>query len=67
MKPDYDAALRQNEIDYDLGRYLAQKSAIASGELKKYEKLSGKDILPTETHKEVGQQLFQYTPLASKL
>ena len=66
MKPDYDRAIRAIEAEYDLGRTIARKSAVSKGDLKKYEKLSGKDILPTETHQEISKQLFQYTPLSSK-
>ena len=49
-----------------MGRAIARKSAISQGDLKKYEKLSGKDILPTETHQEISKQLFQYTSLSAK-
>ena len=66
MKPDYGRAIRAVEAEYDLGRAIARKSAVSKGDLKKYEKLSGKDILPTETHQEISKQLFQYTPLSAK-
>ena len=66
MKPDYARAIRAIEADYELGRAIARKSAVSKGDLKKYEKLSGKDILPTETHQEISKQLFQYTPLSAK-
>ena len=66
MKPDYDRAIRAREVEFDLGRAIARKSAVSQGDLKKYEKLSGKDILPTETHQEISKQLFQYTPLSAK-
>ena len=66
MKPDYDRAIRAREVEFDLGRAIARKSAVSQGDLKKYEKLSGKDILPTETHQEISKQLYQYTPLSAK-
>ena len=66
MKPDYERAIRAIEAEYDLGKTIARKSAVSKGDLKKYEKLSGKDILPTETHQEISKQLFQYTPLSAK-
>ena len=66
MKPDYERAIRAREVEFDLGRAIARKSAVSQGDLKKYEKLSGKDILPTETHQEISKQLFQYTPLSAK-
>ena len=53
MKPDYSDDIRMNEIDFDLGRYIARQSALSSGKFRKYELLSGKDILPTEAHREV--------------
>ena len=66
MKPDYERAIRAKEVDYELGRTIARKSAVSHGDLKKFEKLSGKDVMPTGTHEKIGQQIFQYTPLAAK-
>ena len=66
MKPDYERAIRAKEVDYELGRTIARKSAVSHGDLKKFEKLSGKNVLPTGTHEKIGQQIFQYTPLVAK-
>ena len=66
MKPDCERAIRAKEVDYELRRTIARKSAVSHGDLKKFEKLSGKDVLPMGTHEKIGQQIFQYTPLAAK-
>ena len=67
MKPDYEDAIRANEVDYDLGRYIAESSALSSGDLRAYEMLTGKDVIPAESHQELGKKLFNYTPLSFKL
>lgn len=67
MKSDYSDDIRMNEVDFDLGRYIAWQSALSSRKLRKYELLSGKDILPTDAHREVEKQLFEHTPLGAKL
>ena len=35
MKPDYDRAIRAREVEFDLGRAIARKSAISQGRSKK--------------------------------
>lgn len=67
MKPDYSNDIKMNETDHHFSRYIAKQLALLSGQLKKYELLSGKGILPTETHREMNKQLFQYTTLETKL
>ena len=54
-------------LDYDLGRYMAESSALSSGDLRAYEMLTGKDVIPAASHQELGKQLFNYTPLSFKL
>ena len=35
MKPDYERAIRAREVEFDLGRAIARKSAVSQGDLKK--------------------------------
>ena len=56
-----DNKIRQNEADYDLYRQNAKISALSSGELKKYEYLTGEDLgyRPDAVQK----AKFEYSPL----
>ena len=39
-----DDKIKENKAQYDLGREAAKKSALSSGELDKYEYLTGEDL-----------------------
>ena len=41
-----DNKIEQNRVQYDLDRQTPQISALSSGNVSKYEYLSGKDVLP---------------------
>ena len=56
-----DDKIRQNKADYDLCRQNATISVLSSGELKKYEYLTGEDLgyRPDPVQK----AKFEYSPL----
>ena len=56
-----DRKIKQNRADYDLCRQNAEISALSSGELNKYEYLTGKDLgyKPDSVQK----SKFEYSPL----
>ena len=39
--------VRDQKIQYDINREAAKKSGLSSGEIRKYEYLTGEDILPS--------------------
>ena len=55
----------QNEVQYDLDRKAAKISALSSGNLDKYEYLSGKDL--NYQSSTVEQAKFDYSPLSTFL
>ena len=52
--------IEQNKTQYDLDTQTAKISALSSGNVGKYELLTGKDVLPEK-------DLLEYSPLGSKL
>ena len=56
-----DNKIRSNQVQYDLGRQNAKISALSSGELDKYEYLTGEDL---GCKPDVVQEAkFEYSPL----
>ena len=56
-----DSKIRSNQIQYDLDRQNAKTSALSSGELDKYEYLTGEDL---GYEPDVVQKAkFEYSPL----
>ena len=53
--------IKQNEADYDLYKQNAKISALSSGELNKYEYLTGEDLLYRPDP--VQKAKFEYSPL----
>ena len=51
------------EIQYDINREGAKISALSSGEIHKYENLTGEDILPSNQQQIIEQAKFTYSPL----
>ena len=47
----------------DINREAAKISALSSGEIRKYEYLTGKDILPSNQQNITEQAKFTYSPL----
>ena len=61
--------IEHNKAQYDLGRQTAKTSALSSGNVSKYEFLSGKDVLPENDflEKAVTLRTFEYSPLVKEL
>ena len=51
------------KIQYDINREAAKISALSSGEIHKYEYLTGEDILPSNQQQMIEQAKFTYSPL----
>ena len=57
-----DRKIKQNEAQYDLGRKTAKISALLSGNLDRYEYLTGEDLFYKPNT--VEQAKFDYSPLS---
>ena len=65
--PDYDRLIAGPQLRHELGDLLAKREALTSGDLEKYEFLTGDhSILPTQAHQEISKKLFSFTPLSAK-
>ena len=51
------------KIQYDINREAANMSALLSGKIRKYEYLTGEDILPSNQQQIIEQKKFTYSPL----
>ena len=55
--------IRDEKIQYDINREAAKTSALSSGKIRKYEYLTGEDILPSNQQQIIEQAKFTYSPL----
>ena len=55
--------IRDEKIQYDINTEAAKISALSSGEIHKYEYLTGEDILPSNQQQIIEQTKFIYSPL----
>ena len=55
--------IRDEKIQYDINREAAKLSALSSGKIRKYEYLTGEDILPSNQQQIIEQTKFTYSPL----
>ena len=55
--------IRDEKLQYDIDRKAAKISAKSSGNLHKYEYLTGEDILPSNQQQIIEQAKFTYSPL----
>ena len=55
--------IRDEKLQYDVNREAAKVSALSSGEIRKYEYLTGEDILPSNQQQMIEQAKFTYSPL----
>ena len=55
--------IRDEKLQYDINREAAKISALWSGEIHKYEYLTGEDILPSNQQQIIEQAKFTYSPL----
>ena len=55
--------IKDEKLQYDINREAAKISALSSGELDKYEYLTGEEILPSNQQQIIEQTKFTYSPL----
>ena len=55
--------IRDEKLQYDINIEAAKISSKSSGKLRKYEYLTGEDILPTNQQQIIEQAKFTYSPL----
>ena len=55
--------IRDEKLQYDINREAAKISALSSGKIRKYEYLTGEDILPSNQQQVIEQARFTYSPL----
>ena len=55
--------LEIKKLQYDINREGAKISALSSGEIRKYEYLTGENILPSNQQQILEQAKFTYSPL----
>ena len=64
-----DNKTEQNEAQYDLDRQTAKISALSTGNLRKYEFITARDVLPEKDllEKAAALKIFEYSPLGKEL
>ena len=55
--------IKDEKLQYDINREAAKISALSSGKIDKYEKLTGEEILPSNQRQIIEQAKFTYSPL----
>ena len=55
--------IRDEKLQYDINRKATEISALSSGEIDKYEYLTGNEILPSNQQQIIEQAKFTYSPL----
>ena len=55
--------IRDEKLQYDINKEAAKISTLSSGEIRKYEYLTGEDILPSNQQQIIEQAKFTYSPL----
>ena len=55
--------IRDEKLQYDINREAAKISALSSRNIRKYEYLTGEDILPSNRQQIIEQAKFTYSPL----
>ena len=55
--------IKDEKLQYDINREAAKISAISSGEIDKYEYLTGEEILPSNQQQIIEQAKFTYSPI----
>ena len=55
--------IRDEKLQYDINREAAKISALSSGQIDKYEYLTGEEILPSNQQQIIEQAKFTYSPL----
>ena len=55
--------IRDENLQYDINREAPKTSALSSGKIRKYEYLTGADILPSNQQQIIEQARLTYSPL----
>ena len=55
--------MKDEKLQYNINREVAEISALSSGKIHKYEYLTGEDILPSTQQQITEQTKFTYSPL----
>ena len=55
--------IRYEKLQYDINREASKISALSSGNIQKYEYLTGEDIVPSNQQQTIEQAKFTYSPL----
>ena len=58
-----DDRIRDEKPQYDINREAAKISALSSNEIRKYDYLTGEEILPSNQKQIIEQAKFTYPPL----
>ena len=59
--------IKDEKLQYDINREAAKISALSSGNLDKYEYLTGEEILPSSQQQIIQQAKFNYSPLGKAI
>ena len=62
-----DNKIRDEKMQDDINREAAKISALLSGKTDKYEYFTGKEIVPSDQRRVIGQAKFTYSPLGKSL
>ena len=57
--------IRDEKLQYDINRKASKISALSSCNFRKYEYLTGEDILPSNQQQIIEQAKFTYSPLGT--
>ena len=61
---EIDDKIVDDKIHYDINREAAKISALSSGNIDKYQHLTGEKILPSDQSRIIEQAKFTYSPLS---
>ena len=67
MINDINKKIDAEKVERELADKVSEISALSSGDIKKYELLTNKDILPSSTEMIIQEKKFDYSPLGKKL
>ena len=62
-----DHKIRDEKLQYDINREAAKLAVLSSGEIDKYEYLTGEEILPSNQRQIIEHAKFAYSPLEKAL
>ena len=60
-----DDKIRDEKLQYDINREVAEISALSSGKIDKYEHLTDEEILPSNQRQIIEQAKSAYSPLGN--